>query len=100
VERTGCNAKLVAKGVQVLAHENVKQNLAGYHPPGDAIAPPTRTYDHDVNVKLDFDVAVPGTGPTVTGAELAASTASTTSCLERNSSKSEDRCGRAPCVMG
>jgi glyoxylase-like metal-dependent hydrolase (beta-lactamase superfamily II) len=134
LQRTGCNAKLLSKGVQILAHENAKQNLANYNPPGDTIAPPTKTYDHDFTVKLggievqllhfgnahtngdtvvyfpnlkvvavgdlfattpdpsfaeggslvgwgpvlaeilklDFDVVVPGTGPSVTRADLAA----------------------------
>jgi cyclase len=134
VERTGCNARFLSKGVQILAHENVKQNLMNYNPPGDKIAPPTKTYDRDLTVKLggvevqvmhfgnahtsgdtvayfpnlkvvavgdlfaatpdpsfaeggslvgwgpvlaeilklDFDVVVPGTGPTVTRADLAA----------------------------
>ena len=40
------------RGTQVLAHENVKQTLANYNPPGGRIAPPTRTYDHDFTIKL------------------------------------------------
>jgi cyclase len=131
---TGNNAKFIEAGTQVLAHENVKQTLANYNPPGGRIAPPTRTYDHDFTIKLggieaqllhfgnahtngdtvvyfpnlkvvavgdlfaaapdpdfsaggslvgwgpvldqilklDFDVAVPGTGPTVTRPDLEA----------------------------
>jgi len=134
LQRVGCNAKLLAKGAQILAQENVKQNLTRYQPSGEAIAPPTKTYDRHLNVKLggvevqvmhfgkahtsgdtvayfpnlkvvavgdlfatipdpsfgeggslvgwgpvlaeilklDFDVVVPGTGPTVTRAGLAA----------------------------
>ena len=133
-QRTGCNAMFLAKGAQILAQENVKQNLTSYHPPGALIAPPTKTYDRVLNVKLggvdvqvmhfgnahtsgdtvayftnlkvvavgdlyattpdpsfaeggslvgwgpvlsdilklDFDVVVPGTGPTVTRADLEA----------------------------
>jgi cyclase len=134
LEHTGCNATLASKGAQIVAHENVKRNLSDYGPPGEKIAPPTKTYDHDLNVKLggvevqlmhfgnahtdgdtvvyfpglrvvavgdlyastpdpsfaeggslvgwgpvlaeilklDFDVVVPGAGPTVTRADLAA----------------------------
>ncbi|MGB9492501.1 MAG: MBL fold metallo-hydrolase, partial [Terriglobales bacterium] len=131
---TANNAQFIAAGTQVMAHENVKQTLATYNPPGGKIALPTRTYDHDFTVKLggveaqlmhfgnahtngdtvvyfpnlkvvavgdlfastpdpdfaaggslvgwgpvlaqilklDFDVAVPGTGPTITRADLEA----------------------------
>jgi glyoxylase-like metal-dependent hydrolase (beta-lactamase superfamily II) len=134
VQRTGCNAKLLAKGAQVLAQENAKQNLTLYPAGGERIAAPTKAYDDHLNVKLggvevqvmhfgnahtsgdtvvyfpnlkvvavgdlyaqtpdpsfsaggslvgwgpvlaeilklDFDVVVPGTGPSATGADLAA----------------------------
>ena len=52
LQRTGCNAMFLAKGAQILAQENVKQNLTNYHPPGDPVAPPTKTYDRVLNVKL------------------------------------------------
>lgn len=132
-DHTGNNAKFLAAGTQVIAHENVKQNLTDYNPPGGKPAPPTKTYDHDITLrlggieaqvlhfgnahtngdsvvyfpnlkavavgdlftpdtpdpdfsaggslvgwgpvlaeilKLDFDVAVPGTGPAITRADL------------------------------
>ena len=49
---TGNNARFIEAGAQVLAHENLKQNLTNYNPPGGKIAPPTRTYDHDFTIKL------------------------------------------------
>ncbi len=49
---TGNNAKFIEAGAQVLAHENVKHDLANYSAPGGKIALPTRTYDHDFTVKL------------------------------------------------
>jgi len=52
VEHTGNNAKFLEDGTQILAHENVKHILANYHPPGAKIAPPTKTYDHDLTIKL------------------------------------------------
>jgi glyoxylase-like metal-dependent hydrolase (beta-lactamase superfamily II) len=51
LQRTGCNAKLLAKGAQILAQENAAKNLAS-DPPGEAIAAPTKTYDRVLNVKL------------------------------------------------
>src|SRR5262249_50503971 len=51
-ERTGCNARLLAKGAQILAQENVRENLTRQPPSGEAIAPPTKTYDRRLNVKL------------------------------------------------
>ena len=49
---TGNNAKFIEAGTQILAHENVKHDLANYDPPGGKIAPPTKTYDHDFSIKL------------------------------------------------
>jgi cyclase len=133
LQRTGCNAKLLAKGAQILAQESVRENLSRQPPSGEPVAPPTKIYDRNLNVKLggvevrvmhfghahtngdtvvyfpnlkvvavgdlyaqtpdpgfseggslvgwgpvmaeilklDFDVVVPGTGPTVTKADLA-----------------------------
>lgn len=133
-EHTASNARFIADGTQILAHENVKQNLGNPDLPAGKIAPPTKTYDRDFTVtlggievrlmhfgnahtngdsvvyfpnlqvvavgdlfaatpdpdfssggslvgwgpvlgeilKLDFDVVVPGTGPTVSRADLAA----------------------------
>src|SRR5262249_12928792 len=51
-ERTACNARLLAKGAQILAQENVRENLTRQPPSGEAIAPPTKTYDRRLNVKL------------------------------------------------
>jgi glyoxylase-like metal-dependent hydrolase (beta-lactamase superfamily II) len=134
VEHTGSNAQFLQAGVQILAQENVKNNLAAYDPPGGRIAPPTKTYDReftlqgggievqllhlgnaatsgdtvvyfqdlkvvalgdlytptpvpdyaaggslvgwgsalDAILKFDFDIAVPGDGPLITRADLAA----------------------------
>jgi len=132
---TGNNAKFLEAGTQILAQENVKQNLIAYNPPGGKVALPTKTYDQHLALqlggieaqvlhfgnahtngdtvvyfpnlkvvavgdlftsdtpdpdfsaggslvgwgpvlaeilKLDFDVVVPGTGPTVTRADLEA----------------------------
>lgn len=49
---TGNNAKFIEAGTQVLAHENVKRDLMNYNPPGGKIAPPTRTYDHDLTIRI------------------------------------------------
>jgi glyoxylase-like metal-dependent hydrolase (beta-lactamase superfamily II) len=49
-EHTGTNAQFLAAGAQILAHENLKNNLATYNPLAGKIAPPTRTYDHDFMV--------------------------------------------------
>jgi cyclase len=49
---TGNDAQFIHAGAQVLAHENVKNNLVNYSPTGSAIAPPTATYDRDFTVKL------------------------------------------------
>jgi cyclase len=130
----GNNAKFLEAGAQIIAQENVPANLANYNPPGGKIAPPTKTYDREYDLrlggveaqlmhfgdaytngdtvvyfpilrvvavgdlfattpnpdfaaggslvgwgsvlaqilKLDFDVVVPGTGPTVTRADLEA----------------------------
>jgi cyclase len=49
---TGNNARFIEAGTQILAHENVKHDLANYSPPGGKIAPPTKTYDHDFAMRL------------------------------------------------
>jgi glyoxylase-like metal-dependent hydrolase (beta-lactamase superfamily II) len=49
---TGNNAKFLEDGAAILAHENVKNHLAGYTPRGGKVTPPTRTYDHDFTIKL------------------------------------------------
>src|SRR5262249_17983860 len=49
---TGANAKFLAAGVQILAHENVKRNLAAYHPASGEIAAPTFTYASDFTMRL------------------------------------------------
>jgi glyoxylase-like metal-dependent hydrolase (beta-lactamase superfamily II) len=131
-DRTGNNAQFIAAGVEVVAHENAKQNLIAEHRSDGAAALPTSTYQHgfiqevggiqfrvmnfgyahtngdtvvyfpnlkvvalgdlyaaapepDLSaggnlagwsrtlaevLKLDFDVAVPAKGPTISKAEL------------------------------
>jgi len=49
---TGNNAKFLEAGTQILAQENVKQNLTAYSPPGGKVALPTKTYDHDITLRL------------------------------------------------
>jgi glyoxylase-like metal-dependent hydrolase (beta-lactamase superfamily II) len=49
---TGTNAKFLAAGTGIIAHENVKQNLTNYNPPGGKVAPPTVTYDHEYRLRL------------------------------------------------
>jgi cyclase len=49
---TGNNARFIAAGTQILAHEHLKHDLANYDPPGGKIALPTKTYDHDFAIKL------------------------------------------------
>jgi glyoxylase-like metal-dependent hydrolase (beta-lactamase superfamily II) len=49
---TGNNAKFLEDGAQILAQENVKQNLGAYNPPGGKVALPTKTYVHDINLRL------------------------------------------------
>lgn len=49
---TGSNAKFLADHTQILAQENVKQDLAAYNPPHGKVAPPTKTYDHDLTLRL------------------------------------------------
>lgn len=51
VEHTGNNAQFLQAGVQILAQENVKNNLAAYDPPGGRIAPPTKTYDREFTLQ-------------------------------------------------
>jgi glyoxylase-like metal-dependent hydrolase (beta-lactamase superfamily II) len=51
-ERSGSDAKFIADGTAVLAHENVTKNLASDKPADGKIVPPTKTYDHDFTVKL------------------------------------------------
>lgn len=49
---TGNNAEFLEAGAQILAQENVKQNLTGYNPPGGKVALPTKTYGHDLDLRL------------------------------------------------
>jgi glyoxylase-like metal-dependent hydrolase (beta-lactamase superfamily II) len=49
---TGNNTKFLAAGTQILAQENVRQNLTTYAPPGRNVAPPTKTYDHEITLRL------------------------------------------------
>ncbi len=51
-QRTGCNAKLLAKGAQILMQENAAKNLAVYQPPSGPIAAPAKTYDRLLNLKV------------------------------------------------
>lgn len=132
-EHTASNARFIADGAQVLAHDNVAKNMGSADAQGGKAAPLTKTYDRELSVplggievrvmhfgnahtngdsvvyfpnlkvvavgdlyaatpdpdfasggslvgwgpvlaevlKLDFDVVVPGTGPTVSRADLA-----------------------------
>jgi glyoxylase-like metal-dependent hydrolase (beta-lactamase superfamily II) len=49
---TGTNAKFLAGKAQILAQENVKQNLMAYHSASGEIAPPTFTYARDFTMRL------------------------------------------------
>jgi cyclase len=49
---TGTNAKFLEAGIQIIAQQNVKQNLTTYSPPSGPIAPPTITYDREYKLKL------------------------------------------------
>jgi glyoxylase-like metal-dependent hydrolase (beta-lactamase superfamily II) len=49
---TGNNAKFLEDGTQILAQENLKQNLSLYKPPKEKFAPPTKTYDRQLNLRL------------------------------------------------
>jgi len=51
-EHTGNNARFLADGTQIIAHENVKDTLANYNPPGGKVAPPTITYAKDYEMKI------------------------------------------------
>jgi len=51
-DHTGNNAKFLAAGVQVVAQENVKHNLASYNPSGGKVAPPSHTYARDFKLRL------------------------------------------------
>jgi len=51
-DHTGANAKFLAAGVQIIAQENVKQNLTTYNPSGGKIAPPTYTYANEFSLRL------------------------------------------------
>jgi glyoxylase-like metal-dependent hydrolase (beta-lactamase superfamily II) len=51
-DHSGTNAKFLAAGVQIIAQENVKTNLAAYHPSSETIAPPTITYARDYTLRL------------------------------------------------
>ena len=52
IEHTGNNTKFLEAGAQIVVHENAKHNLSTYNQPGGTIAPPTRTYDHDLTIQL------------------------------------------------
>lgn len=47
VEHTGTNAKFLARGIQVVAQENVKKNLISYNQSGEDVAMPSATYDRE-----------------------------------------------------
>ncbi|MGA2115269.1 MAG: MBL fold metallo-hydrolase [Bryobacteraceae bacterium] len=49
---TGNNTKFLEAGTQILAQENVRQNLTTDVPPGGKVAPPTKTYDHEITLRL------------------------------------------------
>lgn len=51
-EHTGNNAKFMAGGAQILAQENVRNNLAIYNRPGEKVALPIKTYDRDFVLHL------------------------------------------------
>jgi glyoxylase-like metal-dependent hydrolase (beta-lactamase superfamily II) len=51
-EHTGNNARFLAAGTQIIAHENVKNNLANYNPPGGKVTPPTITYAKDYALQI------------------------------------------------
>jgi cyclase len=51
-DHTGNNAKFLAAGTQIIAHENEKHNLTTYNPSSGEVAPPTMTYDHDYTLRL------------------------------------------------
>jgi glyoxylase-like metal-dependent hydrolase (beta-lactamase superfamily II) len=48
---TGNNVKFLEAGTQILAQENVKQDLT-HNSSGGKVALPTKTYDHDLTVRL------------------------------------------------
>ena len=50
-DHTGNNARFLEAGVQIIAHENLKKNLATYNPPGGKVAPPTITYNKDYTLR-------------------------------------------------
>ena len=49
---TGNNSKFLEAGTVILAHENVRHNLANYSPRGGRVTLPTKTYGHDFKVRL------------------------------------------------
>jgi cyclase len=51
-DHTGNNANFLAAGTQIIAHENVKNNLTSYNPSGGKVALPTITYRHDYTLRL------------------------------------------------
>ena len=146
-EHTATNARFIAAGAQIVAHENVVRNLAKTESTRGATAPPTKTYDRTLSLrlggievrlmhfgnahtdgdsvayfpnlkvvavghlfaatpdpdfsaggslvgwgpvlaeilKLDFDVVVPGTGPTVRRADLVSFKARIDTLVSRSS---------------
>jgi cyclase len=53
-DHTGTNAKFLADKTPVLGQQNEKQILASYISPGEKIAPPSNTYDHDQTLHFEL----------------------------------------------
>ena len=51
-DRASTNAKFLAAGAQIIAQENVANNLTGYHTSDEKVAPPTITYARDYTLRL------------------------------------------------
>jgi glyoxylase-like metal-dependent hydrolase (beta-lactamase superfamily II) len=51
-DRAGTNAKFLAAGAQIVAQENVANNLTANHTFDEKVAPPTITYGRDYTVRL------------------------------------------------
>ncbi len=51
-DHTGNNAKFLEAGVQIIAQENVKQNLTADNPSGGKVPLPTFTYANDFTLRL------------------------------------------------
>ena len=69
-DHSGTNAKFLAAGVQIIAQENVKSNLATYHPSGETIAAPTVTYTNDYTLQLGgVEVKLMNFGSAYTGGD-------------------------------